>query len=88
MHAYLDSVKLLTLLNKTLGKPGRQLPELDRDRAAIGVDNDFAPLEIRDVSARRQMRWQGCVKQGLELPQAIRLPRKSGKGVAGGKMVM
>lgn len=74
MHAYLDSVNLLTLLNKTLGEPWRQLPQLDRDRAAVGVNNDFAPLEIRDVSARRQMGWQCCVEQSLKLPQAIRLP--------------
>jgi hypothetical protein len=57
LHAYLDSVNLLTLLNKTLGKSGRQLPQLDRDRAAIGVDNDFPPLEIRDVSTGCQMGW-------------------------------
>lgn len=87
MHAHLDSVNLLTLLNKTLGEPWRQLPQLDRDRATIGVNNDFAPLEIRDVSAWCQMGWQRCVEQGLQLPQAIRLPRKPGKGVAGGKVV-
>jgi hypothetical protein len=52
LHPYLDSANLLPLLNKTLGEPWRQLPQLDRDRAAVGVYNDFAPLEIGDARAR------------------------------------
>lgn len=87
MHPYLDSGNLLSLLNKTFGKPWRQLPQLDRNRAAVGVNNDFTLLEIGDVGARQQMRRQSGVEQGLQALQTVCLCRQAGKGVSSCQVV-
>lgn len=87
LHPHLDSANLLPLLNEPCGEPRPQLPELDRDRAAIGVDDDLAPLEIGDVRSRRQVDRQHRVEECLKPTQAFCLIGKPGKVLAGGEMV-
>lgn len=52
LHPHLDSGNLLPLLAKFCSKPGRKLSQFHCNRAAVGVDDDFALLEIGDMCAR------------------------------------
>ena len=69
LHSHLDSGNLLPLLNKTFGEPWRHLPQLDRNRTAGGVDNDFAPFEIRNMRAWREVGRQHEIKCVLQASQ-------------------
>lgn len=63
------------------------MPELDRNRAAVGVDDDFALLEIGDACRRGKMDRQHGIEKRLKQSQAFCLIGEPGKAVAAGEMV-
>jgi len=73
LHPDFDSGNLVAFMSKGFDKCRRHLPELDRDRAAIGVNNYFAALEVGNVGAGLQVGRQSDIKQGLQLPQPVGL---------------
>ncbi len=68
MHPDIDSGNLVAFMSKGFDKCRYHLPELDRNRATIGVNNDLAPLKVGDMGAGLQVGWQTDIKQGLQLP--------------------
>lgn len=71
MHAHDDFANLRRLTSQLGGEPGRELPQLDRDRAAIGVDDQFALTERSDARAGDELDRQRCFELGLQLREAL-----------------
>ena len=66
LHANFDSGNLRRFKTNKVGKAGRDLPELCRHRAVVGVDNEFPRFEIRHPGAARQIRGQVGDQDGLQ----------------------
>lgn len=87
LHPHLDSGNLLTVLAKTFGKPWHQLPELDGDGTAVGVDDDFAMLQIGDAGAGQQVGRQCGVEKNLQVSQPVGVLGETSERIGGGKVV-
>ncbi len=75
LHADLDFVMVHSLLTEYLGETRRQLSNLCRHRAILGVNNNVARFHVGDPGMTNQGRRDGPLVKSLKFQQTSGLRR-------------